>query len=96
MICPKCQVENTTRHTYCKACGAELDHSLQNVQASVNKEIKTERVAANALRVRWLLGFSVILFAAGFIFRRNFKELPSNSVVAFAAAAIVSGSLPII
>ncbi|NQT85546.1 hypothetical protein HQ560_02205 [bacterium] len=89
MICPKCHVENTTRHTYCKACGAELDHSLQNVQASVDKEIKRERVAANALRVRWLLGFTVLLFAAGFIFRRNFRDLPSNSVVAFAAPPAV-------
>jgi len=86
MICPKCKTENTTRNIYCRSCGAELDHSLKNVQASVDKEIKRERIVANARRVRWLLGFSVLLFAAGSIFRRTYKDLPTNSVTAFAAA----------
>jgi hypothetical protein len=86
MICPKCGAENPTRRIYCDACGAELDQSLEKVQASVDQEIKRDRIKANAKRVRWLLGFATLVFAVGFVFRKNFKDLPQNAVVAFVAA----------
>jgi len=83
MKCPQCGAEMPVTRLYCDECGAQLEHELSEVEASVEEEIRRERERATAKTVRWLLGVSVLLFVAGILFRRAYKDLPPSDIVAF-------------
>jgi len=89
MKCSRCGTENAINRLYCDECGAELEHDLSEIQASVDKEVRQERQRATARAIRWLLGVSIIVFFAGFYFRRAYKDLPENDIVAFIPAPAV-------
>jgi hypothetical protein len=86
MKCANCGTENPINRLYCDECGAELEHDLAQVQASVDAEIRKEKKASAAQSIRWLLGVAFVLFIAGSYFRRAYKDLPANDIVAFLAA----------
>jgi len=97
MKCQACGAENRINALYCDDCGAEIEHDLSQVQASVDAEIRSEKRKAAAQSIRWLLGVSLALFVVGFYFRRAYKDLPSNDVVAFVAAPTVQvGKLEVV
>jgi len=83
MRCPQCGAEMPVNRLYCDECGAQLEHDIAEVQASVEEEIRRERERATARTVRWLLGVALLLFIAGMLFRRAYKDLPPNDIVAF-------------
>ncbi len=83
MKCPQCGAEMPVNRLYCDECGAPLEHDLAEVEATVKEEIRRERERATARAVRWLLGVSLLIFVAGILFRRTYKDLPPNDIVAF-------------
>jgi len=83
MKCPRCGAEMPVTRLFCDECGAQLEHEISEVEASVADEIRHERERATAKTVRWLLGVSILLFVAGMLFRRAYKDLPPNDIVAF-------------
>ncbi len=94
MLCKKCGTDNPVQRLYCDNCGAELEHDLSEVQASVDREIKREKASATALSIRWFLGVSAIFCVVGILFRNAYKDLPANDVVAFVAAPNVELGTP--
>jgi len=86
MKCPKCGTENAVTRLYCDHCGFELEHDLTQVKASVDQEIRVERMRSIARSIRWCFVVAFILFVAGYTFRRTYRDLPTNEIVAFASA----------
>jgi len=89
MKCPKCGAENPINRIYCGECGAELEHDLKEIQATVDQEIRVERARATSRTIRWFLGAAIVLCVVGYYFRRAYKDLPANDLVAFASAPTV-------
>lgn len=89
MKCPKCGTENPINRLYCDHCGIELEHDLQQVKSSVDHEVRVERIQSIARSIRWLFVASFVLFLAGYTFRRAYRELPANDIVAFENAPSV-------
>ncbi len=90
MKCPRCGTENPINRLYCDECGAELEHDLADIQASVDREVVDERKKANARTIRWFLALSFLLCIIGYYFRRAYRDLPENEIVAFASAPAIS------
>jgi len=89
MKCPKCGTENAINRLYCDHCGIELEHDLEQVRSSVDQENRLERMKSIARSIRWCFVLSFIVFLAGYTFRRSYRELPTNEIVAFANAPSV-------
>lgn len=89
MKCPECGAENRVNVLFCRDCGAQLEHELSDVRATVDRERREEQAKATAGTVRWLLAASIVLVIAGYAFRKAYKDLPGNDVVAFATAPTV-------
>ncbi|MFW6107106.1 MAG: zinc ribbon domain-containing protein [bacterium] len=89
MKCPQCGAENPVNRLYCDACGAELEHDLAEIQATVDREVRDERAKAVERNIRWFLVASLLLAVVGYSFRRAYRSLPENELVAFAAAPII-------
>lgn len=95
MICKQCGTDNAINRLYCDNCGAELQHDLSEIQAAVDREIKSDKAKLTTHSIRWLLGVSFLLFVVGVVFRNSYKDLPSNDVVAFIAAPNVEMGTPL-
>lgn len=87
--CKKCGASVPVNRMYCMECGAELDHDLGEVQSSVDAENRLEKVRNLRKTIRWFLVASLVLTIGGCYFRRAYRRLPENTVVAFAAAPTV-------
>jgi hypothetical protein len=87
--CPECSAENRVNVLFCRECGAQLEHELSDVRATVDRERRQEQAKATAGTVRWFLAASIVLVIAGYAFRKAYKDLPGNDVVAFATAPTV-------
>jgi len=88
--CPECGAENRIDVLFCRECGAQLEHELSDVRATVDRERRQEQAKATARTVRFLLAASIVLVIAGYAFRKAYKALPANHVVAFATAPTVN------
>jgi len=71
---------------YCDECGTELEHDLSKVQDSVDAENRLEKMRSIAKTIRWFLAASLVLTIGGCYFRRAYRDLPDNDIVAFAEA----------
>lgn len=83
MQCKRCGTDNPVSRLYCDECGAELEHNIQDIQATVQQQIRVERAAATAKSIRWFLTLAFIVFLAGIFFRNAYRDLPPSDVVAF-------------
>ena len=88
MKCKRCGAENAINRLYCTECGAVLEHDLAEIQSAVDKQIKNERSEATARSIHWFLCVAFIAFLAGYFFRRAYKDLPENDLVAFLAPPV--------
>lgn len=87
--CQKCGAMVPVNRMYCMECGAELEHDLTEVQSSVDAENRIEKVRNLGKTIRWFLAASLVLTVGGCYFRRAYRRLPQNTVVAFAAAPMI-------
>jgi hypothetical protein len=87
--CHQCGFDNRIDRLYCEQCGLPLEHDLSEVQAHVDKELRTESAKATARGVRWLLAVGIVLAFIGYYFRGAYKELPDNDIVACATAPTI-------
>lgn len=89
ITCPKCGAVVPVNRMYCDECGAEIEHDLDQVKATVDLENRIERLQAISKTIRWFLAAAFVLTIVGHYFRKAFKELPQNDIVAFATAPTV-------
>ncbi|HUT34048.1 MAG TPA: zinc ribbon domain-containing protein [Planctomycetota bacterium] len=94
MLCKKCGADNAINRLYCDNCGAELEHDLADIQAAVDREIKSDKAKVTSHSIRWLLGVSFVLFVIGILFRSAYKDLPVNDLVPFISAPAVELTEP--
>lgn len=87
--CKRCGTLVPVNRMYCMNCGAELEHDLNEVQSSVDAENRLEKVRNLGKTIRWFLAASLVLSIGGCYFRRAYRRLPQNTVVAFATAPTV-------
>ena len=87
--CPKCGAMVPVNRMYCSECGAEIEHDPNLVQAGVDAENRLEKIRNISKTIRWFLAASLVLSIGGCYFRRAYRDLPSNDIVAFAAAPTV-------
>ena len=60
MTCPQCGRDNPVSQLYCSGCGQQLDLSREQVQASVQKELKNERLRNLESIVRAAVCFAIV------------------------------------
>lgn len=89
IVCKKCGALVPVNHMFCDECGTELEHDLNEVQASVDAENRLQQIQSIGKTVRWFLAASLVLSIGGCYFRRAYRDLPGNDIVAFATAPTV-------
>ena len=89
ITCSKCGAVVPVNRMYCDECGAEIEHDPNEVKASVDLENRIDRIKAISKTVRWFLAAAFVLTIVGHYFRKAYKQLPQNDVVAFATAPTV-------
>ena len=89
ITCSKCGAQVPVNRMYCDECGAQLEHDINEVQASVDRENRLEKAKRIASTIRWFFAAGFVLTVGGCYFRRAYRELPENDVVAYATAPTV-------
>jgi len=87
--CPNCGAMVPVNRMYCGECGSEIEHDPNLVQASVDAENRLAKIRNISKTIRWFLAASLVLTIGGCYFRRAYRDLPSNDIVAFATAPTV-------
>jgi len=86
IVCKRCGAMVPVNRMYCDECGTQVEHDLNEVRSSVDAENRIEKIRNLGKTVRWFLAASLVLSIGGCYFRRAYRDLPHNDLVAFANA----------